>query len=114
MTSTRVFTLPPWVRSVQLLAGGQRSEGLRASGLPGLVSLRLTAGELAHASAEVLGSAVLLQALPHLLAPWRLPWGPGGRCSAALHSGGPGRTWSSLRGEECDRITRSLGGKGLG
>jgi len=96
-------------------AAGGRAEvrGAEGQSLPGLFSLRLTAGELAHALAEVLGSAVLLHALPHLLAPRRLPWGPGGRHSAVPRSGGPGRTWSSLRCEECDRITRSLGGKGL-
>lgn len=54
---------------MQLLAGERRSERLKAGGLPGLISLRLAVGELACALTEVLGSATLLQTLPHSLAP---------------------------------------------
>lgn len=65
---------------MQLLVGEHRSEGLKAGGLPGLISLRLAAGEPARALAEVLGSAALLQTLPHSLA----PSAPRGRGSGVL------------------------------
>lgn len=91
---------------MQLLVGEHRSEGLKAGGLPGLISLRLAAGEPARALAEVLGSAALLQTLPHSLAPsgLRCPRGDQraeaqplrvpGRCCEP--SSGTGRTWSSV------------------
>lgn len=113
---------------MQLLAGERRSEGLKAGGLPGLISLRLAVGEVARALAEVRGSATLLQTLPHSLA----PSASRGRGSSVLVgtrrqrlslSVFPGAAMSRraarhrqdvvLHREECDWITHSLGGKGL-
>lgn len=114
---------------MRLLVGERRSEGLKAGGLPGLISLRLAVGEVARALAEVRGSATLLQTLPHSLAP-SASRGRGSRvlvgarrqrlslsvfpgtavsCQAARH-----RQEVVLHREECDWITHSFRRKRTG